>query len=213
MSANEMFTQEFWDQRYGGHEHVWSGRPNPHLVEHASALAPGRALDVGCGEGADAVWLAERGWTVTAVDISPVGLERAAGHAREAGPTIAERITWQHSDLFAQDTVPFGAYELVTSQYLHMPPDVRERALGRLAGAVAPGGRLLVVSHHPLDLEIPGLRPNVPELFYTASELAAQLDPSQWEIVLEAAPERTARPHGGDPVTIHDAVLVGRRRR
>ncbi|MEO6858465.1 MAG: class I SAM-dependent methyltransferase [Solirubrobacteraceae bacterium] len=209
MAGNEMFTQEFWDQRYGRHEHVWSGRPNPHLVEHASALTPGRALDVGCGEGADAVWLAEHGWTVTAVDISPVGLERAAGHAREAGLTI----TWRHADLFADGTEPFGAYELVTSQYLHMPPNLRERALGRLAAAVAPGGSLLVVSHHPLDLEIPGLRPNVPELFYTASELAAHLDRSEWEIVLDAAPERTARPHGGDEVTIHDAVLLARQRR
>ncbi len=213
MSVNEMFTQDFWDRRYGAHEHVWSGRPNPRLVEHVSALTPGRALDVGCGEGADAVWLAERGWTVTAVDISPVGLERAAGHAREAGSTISERITWQHSDLFAPDTKPFGAYELVTSQYLHMPPEVRERALGRLAGAVAPGGSLLVVAHHPLDLEIPGLRPNLPELFCTASELAAHLDRSRWEIVLEVAAQRTARPHGGDTVTIHDAVLLACRRR
>lgn len=212
MSVREMFTQEFWDERYGGREQVWSGRPNPQLVAHASALTPGRALDLGCGEGADAIWLAERGWAVTGVDVSPVGLQRAASHAREAGQAIAERIDWQQADLFAEDPEPFGAYELVNSQYLHMPPEVRERALGRLAASVSPGGSLLVVSHHPADLEIPGLRPNVPELFYTASELAAQLDAEQWEVIVEAAPQRTVPGPSGDPVTIHDAVLHARRR-
>lgn len=212
MSIRDMFTQEFWDDRYAGREHVWSGRPNPQLIEQASELAPGTALDVGCGEGADAVWLAERGWTVTGVDISPVGLSRAAEHAAQAGTAIAARISWLQADLFAEDAEPFGAYELVTSQYLHMPPELRERALRRLAESVAPGGSLLVVSHHPSDLEIPGLRPNVPALFCTASELAALLDPARWEIVAEAAPERSAKGPDGPLVTVRDAVLHARRR-
>lgn len=212
MSVGEMFTREFWDERYGGREQVWSGRPNPQLVAHVSTLAPGTALDVGCGEGADAIWVAERGWTVTGVDVSPVGLQRAAGHAREAGQAIAERIDWRQADLFAENSEPFGAYELVSSQYLHMPPEMRERALGRLAASVSLGGSLLVVSHHPADLEIPGLRPNVPELFYTASELAAQLDPQQWEIIAASAPERRVPGPHGEPVTVHDAVLHARRR-
>ena len=212
MSRREMFTRAFWDERYGGREQVWSGRPNPQLVAHASALTPGRALDVGCGEGADAIWLAERGWTVTGLDVSPVGLQRAAGHAREAGQAIAERIDWQQADLFAEDPEPFGTYELVSSQYLHMPPEVRGHALGRLAASVSPGGSLLIVSHHPADLEIPGLRPNMPELFYTAPELAAQLDAQQWEILVAASPQRTVPGPSGDPVTVHDAVLHARRR-
>ncbi len=208
----DMFTQEFWDARYAGRERVWSGRPNPQLVAQASALAPGTALDVGCGEGADAIWLAERGWTVTGVDVSPVGLSRAAEHAAQAGTAIAARIDWLHADLFAKEAEPFGAFGLVNSQYLHLPPELRERALHRLAESVAPGGRLLVVSHHPADLEIPGLRPNVPELFYTASELAGLLDLAHWEIVVDAAPERTANGPDGRPVTVRDAVLHAHRR-
>jgi SAM-dependent methyltransferase len=212
MSFREMFTQEFWDERYRGKQ-VWSGRPNPHLVSQVSELAPGRALDVGCGEGEDAIWLAERGWTVTGADVSPVALERAAEHAQGAGRPIAERIEWRQADLFAEDAEPFGTYDLVNSQYLHMPIDARERAVGRLASSAVVGGRLLVIAHHPSDLEIPGLRPNLPELFCTAPELAELLDPEEWEIVFAGAPERVIRGPGGDPVTIHDAVLHALRHR
>jgi SAM-dependent methyltransferase len=212
MSTREMFTQEFWDERYAGREHVWSGRPNPQLVAEVSALAPGTALDVGSGEGADAVWLAGRGWRVTGIDISAVGLSRAAEHAAQAGAEIAGRIEWRRVDLFAEPFEPLGTYDLVSSQYLHLPPEVRAPAFGRLAESVAPGGRLLVVSHHPLDLEIPGLRPNVPELFYPAGELAGLLDPARWDIVAEAARERTVDRPTGERVTVRDAVLHARRR-
>ena len=208
----DMFTQEYWDERYAGHEHVWSGRPNPHLVAVASTLTPGTALDVGCGEGADAIWLAQQGWTVTGADVSPVGLERAAGRATEAGTDVAARIAWRHADLFAPGTEPSGVHDLVSSQYLHLGPEVRDLGLARLTAAVGPGGSLLVVSHDPSDLAIPGLRPNVPELFYTATELAAGLDADEWEILIEAAAQRTATGHDGEPVTVHDAVLHARRR-
>ena len=138
MSVGEMFTQEFWDNRYGGSERVWSGNPNPQLLAYGSGLTPGAALDVGCGEGADAIWLAARGWKVTGVDISPVGLERAAAHAAAASETIAARIDWRHVDLFADEFEPSGAFDLVSSHYLHLPPAVRERSVGRLASAVPP---------------------------------------------------------------------------
>jgi SAM-dependent methyltransferase len=211
MSSQEMFTQEFWDKRYRAKQ-VWSGRPNPHLVSQVSELAPGRALDVGCGEGGDAIWLADHGWSVTGADVSPVALERAARHAQEAGAAIAERIEWGQSDLFATDAEPFGTFDLVNSQYLHMPTDARERAVSRLAASTVAGGHLLIVAHHPSDLEIPGLRPNLPELFCTAPELAELLDPQRWEIMLAAAPERVISGPGGGPVTIKDAVLHPRRR-
>lgn len=212
MSISDMFTRKFWDARYAGRDPVWSGRPNPQLVAQVSELEPGSALDMACGEGGDAIWLAEQGWKVTGADVSPVGLRRAAEHAARAGAEIAARIDWLEADLFGEGTDPFGGYDLVNSQYLHMPPDLRERALRRLSTSVAPGGRLLVVSHHPSDLKIPGLRPNVPELFYTASELAAMLDAADWEIAFDGAPERTIDGPDGDPVTIHDAVLHARRR-
>ena len=93
------FEQDAWEERYRARPALWSGRPNPQLVAEAAALAPGRALDVGSGEGADAIWLAERGWRVTGTDISTVALARAAEHARAAGAEPAERITWLHADM------------------------------------------------------------------------------------------------------------------
>jgi SAM-dependent methyltransferase len=212
MTRRDMFTQAYWDDRYAGHRHVWSGRPNPYLLTEAGKLAPGRAIDVGCGEGADAIWLAGQGWEVTGADVSPVGLERAAGNANAAGPEIAQRITWREVDLFADEWTPLGSYELVTSQYLHLPPEGRRQSMQRLAHAVAPGGDLLVAAHHPSDLEIPGLRPHVPELFCTADELAGHLDAAEWEILTAGAPQRTVTGPEGTPVTIRDAVLHARRR-
>jgi hypothetical protein len=144
--------------------------------------------------------------------VSPVGLERAAGNAAAAGAEIAQRISWRQVDLFANEWTSLGSYALVTSQYLHLPPEVRGESMRRLAEAVAPGGDLLVTAHHPSDLEIPGLRPNVPELFCTADELAAFLDPGIWEIVTAGAPERSVTGPEGAPVTIRDTVLHTRRR-
>lgn len=208
MTNLEMFSQEYWDGRYGGERHVWSGRANAQLVAYASNLSPGRALDVGCGEGGDTIWLARRGWEVTGVDISPVGLSRAAANAQGAGV----ELTWRQADLFGEEWPALSGYQLVSSQYLHLPPELRERSLQRLAGTVAPGGDLLVVQHHPADLEIPGLRPNRPELFCGAPELAAVLDEREWEILATDAPARDATSHEGEPVVVHDAVLHARRR-
>ena len=94
-----MFTQEFWDARYRSADRIWSGNPNPHLVAHVAELFPRTALDVGCGEGADAIWLASLGWQVTAIDVSTVALDRAAEQAAAAGRRVADRITWQHADV------------------------------------------------------------------------------------------------------------------
>jgi len=212
MSLRDRFTREFWDERYGTRQHLWSGRPNAQLVAEVSGLTPGTALDVGCGEGGDAIWLAQQGWTVTGVDVSPVGLARAAEHAREVMPDLASAIVWRETDLFADDAEPLGTFDLVTSQYLHLLPEVRDRTVDRLAAAVAPAGHLLLVTHHPSDLEIPGLRPNNPELFYTADELAAHLDPAHWDIITAGAPARQATHHTtGEPITIRDTVLHARR--
>ena len=98
------FTQEFWDDRYQTADQsgrLWSGQPNAQLVAQTADLAPGEALEAGCGEGADAIWLARQGWTVTAVDVSAVALERAAGFAAAAGDEVARRITWQREDLLS----------------------------------------------------------------------------------------------------------------
>lgn len=204
-----MFTEQAWEERYRSRPAVWSGRPNPQLVAEAEGLKPGRALDVGCGEGADAVWLAGRGWDVTAVDISTVALERAAGHAAEAG--VAERITFNHVDL-CREPAADGSYDLISAQFMQLPPQPRQELYAGLARAVAPGGTLLVVGHHPSDLATFVGRMHFPDMLFTAEELAADLDPEQWEIVAADARPRPFTDAAGRAITIHDAVLVARRR-
>jgi len=133
-----------WDARYSQDERIWSGEPNTALVAEVSDLKPGRVLDLGCGEGGDAVWLARQGWTVTAVDISRVALERAAQHAEAAG--VAGRIDFQRHNLGV--SFPDGQYDLVSAQFLHSWGDMpREAILRRAAAAVAPGGILLIEGH------------------------------------------------------------------
>ena len=206
---SEQFDQAFWDERYGSQAALWSGNPNAHLVAEAHALAPGTALDVGAGEGADAIWLATRGWRVTAVDISTVALERAAGHAGHAGAAIAERVHWLHQDVLDWDP-PHDRYGLVSAQYMQLPPEPRRALFDRLASAVAPGGTLLIVGHHPSDLEVmPRHQP--PDLLFTGDELAAELDATRWEIVTNTAVERTGT-HDGHTLMLQDAVLRARRR-
>jgi thioredoxin reductase len=203
--------QESWEERYRAHPHIWSRRPNAQLVAHASGLAPGSALDLGCGEGADAIWLASRGWQVVAVDFSTTALERAAANAAEAGAEIAARITWVHADLTEWVPEP-SRYDLVTSQFIHLPGDARRALFAAAATAVAPGGRLLIAGHHVLDLENGANRPPVPGMFFTGEEVAASLDEAAWRVVLADAVERPAGAHEGDVRTVHDAVLVAERR-
>lgn len=145
------FTQEFWDDRYRSADQVWSGQPNPQLVTQAAGLAPGDALEVGSGEGADAIWLASQGWRVTAVDISAVALDRAAGHAAARGDKIAGRISWRQADLFTWDP-GLEQFDLVSAQFMYLPEAELESLHRRLAAAVRPGGTLLIVLHHPDSL-------------------------------------------------------------
>jgi SAM-dependent methyltransferase len=139
-----------WDERYAAAEQLWSGAPNQALVDAATTRTPGRALDVGCGEGADAVWMAQNGWDVTALDVSGVALERADRHAQEAGVSV----TWVHAGLVDAELAP-GSFDLVSAQY-----PVLERTPGRVAehiliDAVAPGGALAVVHHADFQADNP----------------------------------------------------------
>jgi SAM-dependent methyltransferase len=199
---------QFWDELYGRSQRVWSGNPNPLLTREVPDLPPGSALDAGCGEGADSHWLAGRGWRVLAVDISAVALERAAAHTE---PEVADRVTWQRRDL--TEWVPERrAYDLVNSQFLHFPRALRAPLFGRLADAVAPGGTLLLVGHHPSDLDTTVHRPDQPDLFFTPEELVAALDPDGWDVLVAQASPRAVTDHDGREVTIHDTVLRARRR-
>ncbi|BAJ32637.1 MULTISPECIES: FAD-dependent oxidoreductase [Kitasatospora] len=191
---------EFWEKRYGESEQIWSGRPNASLTVQAADLEPGRALDLGCGEGGDALWLAGRGWRVTAVDISQVALERAAARAAVEG--VGDRVDWQRVDL--AHAFPSGTYDLVSAQFLHSPAEFpRERVLRRAAAAVAPGGTLLITSHAASPVKHDHPHPDMH--FPTPEEMLAglRLDPAHWTV--ELAEEHARHDHPDHPVTDPDA--------
>lgn len=210
-----------WDELYRSKDALWSGKPNPVLVAEATELTPARALDVGCGEGADALWLGSRGWAVTAVDISAVALERAKAHA--AGAKVD--IHWAQADVTAEDP-PGGPYDLVTAQYFHVGPDVMPATIRHLAAAVAPGGTLLVVGHHGADMQRDHDAPaehhghghghggeengrhNGPDLSlcFLPEDVAAALDPGAWRIVVSEL--RAANGHLHD---VRDVVVRAQR--
>ncbi|MGE2715957.1 class I SAM-dependent methyltransferase [Mycolicibacterium litorale] len=201
-------TVEFWEQHYGAKDRVWSGRVNVRLAEIVEPLPPGRVLDLGCGEGADAIWLARRGWQVVAVDVSPTALARAAEDAAAAG--VAERIRFEQHDL--PDTFPEGRFDLVSAQFFHSPLDVdRTAALRRAADAVTAGGLLVIVDHGatPEWTWKDGHQHHLPSLQETLTSLA--LDPARWERLRADAVERQGQDPDGQPTTWLDNVMVLRR--
>ena len=233
------FSQEYWDDRYRSAGQLWSGQPNPQLVAQTAGLTPGDALDVGCGEGADAIWLASHGWTVTAVDISAVALDRAAAHAAARGDEIAGRITWRQADLLSWDPGS-QQFDLVSAQFMYLPEAGLSSLHRRLAAAVRPGGTLLIVLHHPDSMHAgPGSRAGADPagsndttaatgpgdgLAGTAAgqallalgaeplRLTAALDPSAFEILVADSVPRQMTDRDGQPATAIDTVLRAARR-
>jgi thioredoxin reductase/SAM-dependent methyltransferase len=208
LSANEVD----WDHRYGA-ERMWSGNPNGTLVAEVSRLSPGRALDVGAGEGGDALWLAEHGWRVTASDISRRSLDRIRSEAN--GRRLA--VDCLHADANALDPYEAGAFDLVSAQYASIPRTPDRRGVHNLLGAVAPGGTLLVVSHDlepmraPIDTHSHS-RPFDPDAYVRVDDVAAALASSPaWEIDVH---EKRPRPPGAVSGSHHvdDIVLRARRR-
>ncbi|MEU8580361.1 class I SAM-dependent methyltransferase [Streptomyces abikoensis] len=199
---------EYWERRYQERARVWSGRANPVLVDVVEPLPAGTALDLGCGEGADAVWLARRGWRVTAADVAATALERAAGHAAEAG--VADRIDFQRHDLAR--TLPDGPFDLVSAQFFQSNVELpRERILRAVAEEVAPGGLLLVVTHatvppwswHPHeDAAVPTPREEL-------AALGLALD--EWHTERLDAPARQVTGPDGRTATVTDNVIALRR--
>jgi uncharacterized protein (DUF302 family)/SAM-dependent methyltransferase len=203
----EMFERAAWEERYSG-ERIWSGRVNPQLEAEVSSLSPGRALDVGCGEGADTVWLAGRGWSVTALDFAVAALEKTAMHAAEAG--VGDRITTRAVDI--RDWQPGQErWDLISSQFMHLPAGGMVQLTRRLGSAVAPGGTLLIVGHHPDDMTT-GLRHGDRSALFTPEDLASALEDREWEIeVCETRARVVSHPDSGEEVSVQDSVLRARR--
>jgi 2-polyprenyl-3-methyl-5-hydroxy-6-metoxy-1,4-benzoquinol methylase len=205
MHNDEMFEPPAWDERYSGEEKIWSGKPNAQLVAEVSALTPGTALDVGCGEGGDVIWLAEQGWTVTGADFSANGLARAARHAQEAG--VADRIDWWQVD--ARSLAADGrTYDLVTSHFLHPPDSGTVAVTPRLAAAVAPGGHLLIVGHAPSAV-FTQLSESHRRAMFVAEDLRAGLPAGFEVLVAEQRPRTVVR--DGKTLDIHDSTFLARR--
>lgn len=197
---------QFWDDRYASRDQLFSGAPNGVLVTEVTDLPPGQALDVGCGEGGDAIWLARRGWQVTAVDISRIALQRAAA----AGADVAGRVAWTHGDLTVLPP-PAGAFDLVSLQYFPLLRRPDHTALRGLLDAVAPGGTLLVAGHDLADLPPQHVHNVNPGDYYQPSEIARLLDDG-WSVLVDETRPRTAPPPEGTHHT-RDTVLRARRLR
>jgi SAM-dependent methyltransferase len=194
---------EHWNRRYAGGELVWSATPNRFVEKVLADAEPGRALDLAAGEGRNAVWLAERGWAVTAVDFSSVGLDKGRRLADAGGVTV----DWVCADL-AEWTPPAGAFDAVIIAYLHVGAPLLHQVITAAEVALAPGGRLVVVGHHPDNLTAGWGGPQDPALLYTAEEVAASAPSLQIE--LAEAVERPVDTAEGPRVAI-DALLVARR--
>ncbi|MEU8803748.1 class I SAM-dependent methyltransferase [Spirillospora sp. NPDC048819] len=200
--ASQKTVAQIWEERYRSSEQVFSGEPNSVLVTEVTGLAPGQALDVGCGEGADALWLARHGWHVTAVDVSLTALQRAAA------ADVTGRVAWARADLTTTPP-PARSFDLVSVQYFPLPHQPGHTALRSLLAAVAPGGTLLVVSHDPADLAPrPGFDPGD---YYQPDDIARLLD-QDWTVLINESRPRNAPAPAGTHHT-RDTILRARRLR
>ncbi len=193
-----------FDAIYAGDEPVWSGEPNGALVDEVAELPAGRALDVGCGEGADAIWLAQRGWDVTALDVAKAALDRAERAALEAGATVR----WLHAGLVEADLAD-ESFELVSAQYPALRRTADNAAIRTLLRLVAPGGTLLVVHHADIDVEEARARGFDPADFVMPHDVQRALDGS-WAVELHERRERQVSGGAGAHHT-HDIVLRAQR--
>ncbi len=222
------FDKTYWDEHWRHvHDRPDAGHappPNPHLVREVGALAPGSALEAGCGEGAEALWLAEAGWAVTAVDIAQEALGRAAGRAAALG--VGDRVQWVRADLGSWD--PPVQFDLVTTFYAH-PSMPQLEFYDRLGSWVAPGGSLLVVGHAQTeggahghghdgghahghgDIHGHGDEPPA-EARVTPQGVTERLDPATWQVVTADELSRTFDAPSGAPGTLRDVVVLARRR-
>ncbi|WP_127784285.1 class I SAM-dependent methyltransferase [Rhodococcus sp. X156] len=200
-----------WDERYADSDLVWGAPPNRYVVEHATALPRGRALDLACGEGRNALWLATRGWDVTALDFSRVALTKAAEVAARSPRSVVSRLHWQQADVTATELRGPGEapYDLVLVVYLHLPREQRRAVLAAACAALAPGGHLLVVAHDSTNLTDGYGGPQDPDILFIPADVAGEL-PADMTLVTAAQPHREVDTPDGLRMAI-DAVVVARR--
>jgi 2-polyprenyl-3-methyl-5-hydroxy-6-metoxy-1,4-benzoquinol methylase len=203
------FDQDFWEELWSktliaDADKVARRPPNVHLMAEVAHLPPGRALDVGCGHGADTLWLAAHGWQVTAVDFSPAALALGRSMAEAAGADIAVRIDWIRGDIAAWTVEP-GHYDLVVCLYVHVAGSV-EDMVGRIANGVAPGGTLFLVGHRPIDPVTGAATAAANQVQVSVEAAVAALDSRMWEVIVAEERPRTVAGSGVD------AVIRARRR-
>ena len=188
-----------WDERYAAAELVWSAEPNRFVAEACADLSPGRALDVAAGEGRNAIWLAQRGWTVTAGDFSQVGLDKGRRRAEHAG--VADRVAWLLAD--ATRTEWPDDHDLVVVAYLQLVEAERREAVLRAFAALQPGGRFVWVAHDSSNLTEGTGGPQDPSVLMTADDVLIDLTGEPFDVVRA---ERVARPVGD--ATAYDCLVV-----
>lgn len=196
-----------WEEHYGAKPRVWSGRVNTRLAEIAGDLPAGRALDLGCGEGADAIWLAEQGWSVLGVDVSPTALDRAREDADARG--VGARVEFDQHDLCR--TFPAGTFDLISAQFLHSTVAMDRQVILRAAAeALAPGGILLIVDH----AEAPPWASKLAHHEFPSAEsvlAGLALDPTRWQPMRTERVSRLTVAPDGREVTLWDNLILVRR--
>jgi 2-polyprenyl-3-methyl-5-hydroxy-6-metoxy-1,4-benzoquinol methylase len=202
-SVRPGFARKDWDARYAQKDLLWSAEPNRLFAAEVDGLRPGRALDLACGEGRNAIWLAERGWRVTGVDFSEVAISKARALAESRGA----EVEWVVADVLEHEPER-GAFDLVAVLYLQLPRDEMLHAVRTADGAVAPGGTLVVLGHDTTNLTRGHGGPKDESVLYTADDLTPELR----DLVVERAEavERTVSRPDGEAVAI-DAFVRARR--
>ncbi|HKI74090.1 MAG TPA: class I SAM-dependent methyltransferase [Pseudomonadales bacterium] len=203
-----MADRSTWNERYAAKELVWSAGPNGRFVEEIAPLPPGTALDVACGEGRNAIYLAEQGWEVTGIDFSDVGIDKARRIAGQRGVTV----NWLVGDV-TEAPLAAGGYDLVSVLYLHTDPATRELWLPKVIAAVAPGGYFIYIGHDPANIEGGVGGPKDPAVLPDAATLGRYL--GGFEIEFADVTERPVDQdpgHGGGSGVALDTVVRARRR-
>ncbi len=194
---------QLWDERHASRDPIESADADPTLGEVVAPMTPGTALDLGAGDGRNAVWLAQHGWRVTAVDFSTVALDRGRALATSAGV----EVDWRHADL-NEWTPPAGAFDLVALFFIHLPPEERRPVYARAAAAVAPGGTLLVVGHDRSNLTDGVGGPQDPVVLFTPDEIVRDL-PAGFTVERAVV---VRRPSSSAPAPLDSVVCAVRRR-